>query len=332
MFIDTAEIVVQAGKGGDGAVSFRREKFVPKGGPDGGDGGNGGDVIFVADTQISTLMDFRYQREYAAEDGHRGSGSRKSGRQGQSITVKVPVGTLVLEASSGETIADLTTNGQQFVVAKRGGGGRGNAQFTTSTVQAPRHAEKGRPGERRTIVLELKLLADVGLVGFPNAGKSTLISRISAARPKIADYPFTTLIPNLGIVRVDDGDSFVVADIPGLIEGASRGKGLGDQFLRHVERSGVLCFLVDGLGEDPLNDFEVLIGELRAYNPEMLEKRRIVALTKADAMTDEQRARATELLVDGNHPMLISSVAGEGIAELVQTMRQELGAAREIAQ
>jgi GTP-binding protein len=332
VFIDTAEIVVQAGKGGDGAVSFRREKFVPKGGPDGGDGGNGGDVIFVADSQISTLMDFRYQREYAAEDGHRGSGAKKTGRQGISITVKVPVGTLILDAQTHEPIADLTTNGQQFVVAKRGIGGRGNCQFTTSTVQAPRHAEKGRPGERRTIVLELKLLADVGLVGFPNAGKSTLISRISAARPKIADYPFTTLIPNLGIVRVDDGDSFVVADIPGLIEGASRGKGLGDQFLRHVERSGVLCFLIDGLGEDPLKEFEVLIGELRSYNPEMLEKRRIIALTKADAMTEEERARAAELLLEGNHPKLISSVSGEGIPELVQVMRQELGAWREIEQ
>ncbi|MBC8144588.1 MAG: GTPase ObgE, partial [bacterium] len=248
MFIDTAEIAVSAGSGGKGAVTFRREKYVPKGGPNGGDGGDGGDVLFTASAQLSTLMDFKYKREYAAENGHNGSGANRTGRNGESIELKVPVGTIIRDAATGDIIADLSTEGQTAIVAKHGIGGRGNAAFTTSTNQAPRNAEPGRPGDERRITLELKLLADVGLVGFPNAGKSTLISRMSAAKPKIADYPFTTLVPNLGIVYVGTGRSFVVADIPGLIEGASQGKGLGHQFLRHVERSGVLCFLVDGLG------------------------------------------------------------------------------------
>lgn len=326
MFIDTAEITVRAGNGGDGVVSFRREKFVPKGGPDGGDGGDGGDVIFEASAQISTLMDFRYQHEYAAEKGQSGSGSRKTGRNGKSIIVKVPVGTIVRDSKTDDLIADLTADGQILVAARHGDGGRGNQHFATSTNQAPRQAERGRAGEERTVVLELKLLADIGLVGFPNAGKSTLISRISAARPKIADYPFTTLIPNLGIVRVDEGESFAVADIPGLIEGASQGKGLGHQFLRHVERSGVLCFLVDGLSDDPVADFETLMGELRTYNPEMLEKRRIVCITKTDAIIEEMRGELEGLRFEGMTPMLISAVSGEGIDELVRTMSRELRA------
>ncbi|MDB5035554.1 MAG: GTP-binding protein Obg/CgtA [Chlorobi bacterium] len=324
MFIDTAEILVRGGKGGNGVVSFRREKFVPKGGPDGGDGGNGGDVTFTATSQISTLMDFRYKREYIAENGANGGGSRKTGHRGKSIEIKVPVGTIVKDAANGELIADLTVDGETIVVARHGDGGRGNAQFNTSTNQAPRYAEKGWPGQERTVVLELKLLADIGLVGFPNAGKSTLIARISAARPKIADYPFTTLIPNLGIVRVDEGESFVVADIPGLIEGASEGKGLGHQFLRHVERSGVLCFLLDGMGESPEGDYTTLIGELRKYNPEMLEKRRIVCISKVDGMTDEQRAEMKVVRLDGIAPYLISSVSGEGIDEIVRIMSREL--------
>ncbi len=328
MFIDTAEIIVRAGKGGNGIVSFRREKFVPKGGPDGGDGGNGGDVIFIASHHISTLMDFRYGHEYAAENGQNGGGSRRTGRNGRSVEIKVPVGTIIREAGSGEVIADMTQDGEQFIVARHGDGGRGNQHFATSTNQAPRYAEKGRPGEERKVVLELKLLADVGLVGFPNAGKSTLISRISAARPKIADYPFTTLIPNLGIVRVDEGESFAVADIPGLIEGASEGKGLGHQFLRHVERSGVLCFLLDGLSEDPVADYETLAGELKKFNPEMLEKRRIICITKADAMMEDRRAELEALRPDGVKPLVISSVAGEGINELVRAMSRELKAWR----
>jgi GTP-binding protein len=324
VFIDIAEIEVRAGKGGAGAVSFRREKFVPKGGPDGGDGGDGGDVVLVASSQLSTLMDFRYRREYTAEDGQNGQGARKTGRNGRSVEVLVPVGTLVKDAKSEEVLADLTHDGERVVIARHGIGGRGNAQFATPTNQAPRHAEKGRPGEERVIVLELKLLADVGLVGFPNAGKSTLISRISAARPKIADYPFTTLVPNLGIVRVDQGESFVVADIPGLIEGASEGRGLGHQFLRHVERSGVLCFLMDGLGDDPAADYVVLANELAQYNPEMLDKRRLLCITKVDAMMPGQREAAEALVIDGIKPFLISAVTGEGIDELIRAMSREL--------
>ena len=305
-------------------VSFRREKFVPKGGPNGGDGGAGGDVVFVASAQISTLMDFRYKREYFAENGHNGAGSRKTGRDGASVEVKVPVGTIVRDLDTGELLADLTRDGERVVVARHGDGGRGNCHFTTSTNQAPRYAEKGWPGEERTVVLELKLLADVGLVGFPNAGKSTLISRLSAARPKIADYPFTTLVPNLGIVRVDEGESFVLADIPGLIEGASEGKGLGHQFLRHVERSGVLCFLLDGLSDDPAADYRTLAGELSKYNPEMLDKRRLICVTKIDAMTDERKKELAKLTIEGHKPMMISSVSGEGLDHLVQELSREL--------
>jgi len=327
VFIDTAEINVRAGRGGDGAVSFRREKYVPKGGPDGGDGGDGGDVVVVADRHITTLMDLRYRREYRGEDGHRGGGSRKTGRRGKSAEVRLPVGTIVRDATTGEVLADLVAADQRAVVAVHGRGGRGNAQFTSPTVQAPRHAEKGTEGEERTIELELKLLADVGLVGFPNAGKSTLISRISAARPKIADYPFTTLIPNLGIVRVDVGVSFVVADIPGLIEGASAGKGLGDQFLRHIERSRVLCFLLDGLADSPLADYATLRRELRTHNPAMLDKRMIVVITKADAIGDERREEVSTMRFDGVHAHLISAVSGEGIDALVRMMKRELDAA-----
>jgi GTP-binding protein len=328
VFIDTAEIHVRAGNGGSGIISFRREKFVPKGGPDGGDGGDGGDVVLVASHHIATLMDFRYKREYAAENGQNGGGSRKSGRAGKSVEIKVPVGTIVFNAETDEQIVDLTKDGESIVIARHGSGGRGNQHFATSTNQAPRHAERGTPGAELTIRLELKLLADIGLVGFPNAGKSTLISRISAARPKIADYPFTTLIPNIGIVRVDEGESFAVADIPGLIEGASEGKGLGHQFLRHVERSGVLCFLLDGLSEHPAEDYETLRNELATFNPEMLEKRRIICITKVDAIGDEERESFRAMTVDGQKPFLISAVSGEGIDELVQRLSRELRAWR----
>lgn len=324
MFIDTAEILVRAGHGGKGAVTFRREKFVPKGGPNGGDGGDGGDVVFVATAQLSTLMDFKYKREYAAANGKNGEGANRTGRSGESVTLKVPVGTIIRDADTGEVIADLDDDGQSVVVAKHGIGGRGNATFATSTNQAPRHAEPGRPGEERRITLELKLLADVGLVGFPNAGKSTLISRISAAKPKIADYPFTTLVPNLGIVYVGTGRSFVVADIPGLIEGASKGKGLGHQFLRHIERSGVLCFLVDGLSEDPLADYTTLHNELSSYGPEMMKKRRVVCLTKADAYDEDLRTELSKLTFDGAVPLMISAVSGEGIDELIRLIEVEL--------
>jgi GTP-binding protein len=319
---------VRAGNGGNGIISFRREKFVPKGGPDGGDGGDGGDVVLVASHHIATLMDFRYKREYAAENGQHGGGSRKSGRSGKSVEIKVPVGTIVFNAETDEQIVDLTKDGESIVIARHGSGGRGNQHFATSTNQAPRHAEPGTPGAELTIRLELKLLADIGLVGFPNAGKSTLISRISAARPKIADYPFTTLVPNIGIVRVDEGESFAVADIPGLIEGASEGKGLGHQFLRHVERSGVLCFLLDGLSEHPAKDYETLRNELSSFNPEMDQKRRIICITKVDVMDDEQRESFRTMTIDGRKPMLISAVSGTGIDELVQRLSRELRAWR----
>jgi GTPase len=326
VFIDTAEITVKAGNGGKGVISFRREKFVPKGGPNGGDGGDGGDVVAVATAQLSTLMDFRYKKEYAAENGAPGGGGNKTGRNGAPILLKVPVGTIIRDAVTNEVIADLDHDGQTEVIARHGIGGRGNSHFATSTNQAPRHAEPGRPGEERRITLELKLLADVGLVGFPNAGKSTLISRISAAKPKIADYPFTTLVPNLGIVYIGTGRSFVVADIPGLIEGASQGKGLGHQFLRHVERSGVLCFLVDGTGDDPLSDYQTLHKELETFGPEMLAKRRVVCITKSDAFDEERRAELAKLEFDGLTPLIISAVSGENIDELLRRLDAELRA------
>jgi GTP-binding protein len=329
VFIDTAEISVRAGNGGKGSISFRREKYVPKGGPNGGDGGDGGDVIFEASSQLSTLMDFRYKREYAAENGQPGGGGNKTGRNGAPVVLKVPVGTIIRDAQTNEILADLERDGERAIVARHGIGGRGNATFATSTNQAPRFAEPGRPGEERRVTLELKLLADVGLVGFPNAGKSTLISRISAAKPKIADYPFTTLVPNLGIVAIGTGRSFVVADIPGLIEGASEGKGLGHQFLRHVERSGVLCFLVDGLSDDPEADYVTLRNELETFRPEMLRKRRVVCVTKADAIDEERRAALSSMRFDGIEPLVISSVSGEGIDELLRRLDAELRAWRE---
>lgn len=330
MFIDTATILIRSGNGGNGAVSFRREKFVPKGGPDGGDGGNGGDVVLRAERNLTTLMDLRYKRDYAAQSGKNGGGGNKSGKYGESVEIPVPVGTMVYDANSGELLADLTGAGDSAVLARGGHGGRGNATFATPSDRAPRHAEEGTLGEEKTIRLELKLLADVGLVGFPNAGKSTLISRISAAKPKIADYPFTTLVPNLGIVQVEMGKSFVVADIPGLIEGASEGKGLGHDFLRHVERSGILCFLIDGLSPDPEQDLATLLVELGKYEMSMLWKTRLVCLTKIDALSPEQIEAARNLQFDGNPPLLISAVSGEGLDILVRQLADSLDQERKL--
>jgi GTP-binding protein len=293
---------------------------VPKGGPDGGDGGDGGDVVVTADRNLGTLMDLRYKREYRAENGRNGAGSRRNGKNGESVIIRVPVGTVVFNDETSSLVADLEEEGQTCIVAKGGRGGRGNASFATPSDRAPRKAEEGRPGHEFRIRLELKLLADVGLVGFPNAGKSTLISRVSAAKPKIAAYPFTTLTPNLGIVSVEEGVSFTIADIPGLIEGASKGKGLGYEFLRHVERSSSLCFVLDGLSEDPARDFAQLLSELGKYREEMLWKRRIVCINKIDAVDPARRAELQALTIDGGHPHLISAVTGEGIQQLVRLM------------
>jgi len=289
MFIDLVEIYVKAGNGGRGAVSFRREKYVPKGGPDGGDGGKGGDVILISDPNMSTLLDYRYKRKYVAPNGEPGMGALKTGKSGEDIILRVPVGTVVKDKETGEVLFDFTEPNQTFVVARGGKGGKGNTHFKSPTNQAPRKAEPGKLGEERWIILELKLIADVGIVGFPNAGKSTLISVISAAKPKIADYPFTTLEPVLGLVQYKDYKSFVVADIPGIIEGASQGKGLGLKFLRHIERTKILLFLIASNSEDPFNEYKVLIKELKSYSKELLKKPHLVAISKMDLIPDDER-------------------------------------------
>jgi len=316
-FVDLVRIHVSAGHGGVGCVSFRREKFVPRGGPDGGDGGRGGDVVLLASRHLSTLLDFQYKNDYAAQRGEHGLGSRKTGSNGKSITLEVPVGTVVRDVATGETLADLVLDGDSCVVAQGGRGGRGNAHFATPTNQAPRQYGRGEPGVERVIELELKLLADVGLVGLPNAGKSTLISVISAARPKIADYPFTTLVPNLGIVSVDTGASFVVADIPGLIKGAHLGKGLGVQFLRHIERTRILVILLDGTGEDIKADYKVITEELREFNPSIARKPRLIAVTKVDAIEANRLASLRKTRFGSAQVHFISAVAGTGVSDLV---------------
>src|SRR6476620_5526239 len=305
MFVDEVDIHITAGNGGNGCLSFRREKFVPRGGPDGGDGGAGGSVYVVATPTKNTLIDFRFHPEFEARRGAHGQGSNKTGHSGSDLEVAVPIGTLVFEKNpdTGELtpLADLTAEGQRVLVARGGRGGRGNARFVSSTNRAPRRTEPGGSGEERNLRLQLKLIADVGLVGFPNAGKSTLISRVSAARPKIADYPFTTLTPNLGVVTLSDDRSFVVADVPGLIEGAHQGHGLGDRFLRHIERTKVLVHLVDvsgASGRDPVQDFEVIRNELRQFNPAVAAKPQIVAANKIDALDDPDRLSALRAHVE----------------------------------
>ncbi|MDX1661344.1 MAG: GTPase ObgE [Gemmatimonadota bacterium] len=324
-FVDEARVTVEAGRGGNGAVSFRREKYVPKGGPDGGQGGEGGDVVVEVDANLMTLYDYRYRDVYRAEPGANGSGSNKTGADGDDAVLHVPPGTIVRDAETGEVIADLTDPGDREVVARGGRGGRGNASFATPTRQAPRKAEEGRAGERREIVLELKLIADVGLVGSPNAGKSTLLSRLSAARPKIAEYPFTTLTPNLGVVSIETGRSFVVADIPGLIEGASEGKGLGHQFLRHVERTRILCFLIDVTTEDPEAEYASLKGELEAWSPALLDLPRVVAWSKCDLGEPPEDVRFD----DAKGTFAISSVTGRGLDDLVNALWHEIREARD---
>src|SRR5438105_4447045 len=326
MFIDEAKIRVKAGDGGNGCMAFRREKFVPRGGPSGGDGGKGGDIWMESSERHNTLVHFRFNPEYKAERGRHGEGSKKTGRDGEGIVLKVPVGTIVYDEDTGEKVHDFSRADERVVIARAGRGGRGNAQFATSTHQAPREHEEGRPGEDRRFRLELKLLADVGLVGYPNVGKSTLISRISAARPKIADYPFTTLEPNLGVVSVED-QSFVVADIPGLIEGAHLGHGLGVQFLRHIERTRLLVHLVDvseNTGRDPVQDFQVVMAELEGFRADMLLKPMFLVASKIDVAQDTERIDSLRGLAAGkNLPFFeISSVTGLGIEALKYAMAQ----------
>ena len=339
MFVDEVDIHVAAGHGGAGALSFRREKFVPRGGPDGGNGGKGGSVYLVADPHRNTLVHFRFTSEFAARRGGQGTGALRTGRDGDDLDIPVPVGTTVyrhdpLVPDSEDLIADLTAVGQRILVARGGRGGLGNAHFATSTNRAPRKHQPGEPGEEFHLRLKLKLLADVGLVGFPNAGKSTFIARVSAAKPKIADYPFTTLTPNLGVVTMSGERSFVVADVPGLIQGAHAGHGLGHQFLRHIERTKVLIHLVDvsgASGRDPVEDFDTIRKELELYNPELLEKPHVVAANKVDAVDDMDRitrleARARELAL----PFFkVSAVTGEGVPQLLETAWPHIAEARE---
>jgi GTP-binding protein len=330
MFIDEVKIKVTAGNGGNGCLAFRREKYVPRGGPSGGDGGRGGDVVMVANSNYNTLLHFRFNPEHSAERGRHGEGSNRTGREGESVEIPVPVGTIVFDADSGEQLFDFTEAGQRFRVAKGGRGGRGNARFASSTHQTPTEHEDGRPGEERHLRLELKLLADVGLVGFPNAGKSTLIARISAAKPKIADYPFTTLEPNLGVVSAnDDYTSFVVADIPGLIEGAHEGHGLGIQFLRHVERTRLLVHLVDvseSSGRDPVNDFHVILNELASFSEELAAKPMFIVASKIDVAQDQERIEAVRALAEARGlPFFeISAVTGQGIDVLKRAMAERV--------
>jgi GTP-binding protein len=322
-FVDQAKIKVTSGKGGDGVIAWRKEKYIPKGGPTGGNGGPGGNVIFQADPQLSTLLDFRYNRKYEAQNGNPGEADNRTGKTGSDLIIKVPVGTLIKSAATEEVVADLTEPYEQVTIAKGGKGGLGNNFFKSSTNQAPRHRTLGKPGEEFELDLELKLLADVALVGFPNAGKSTLISRISAAKPKIADYPFTTLVPNLGIVQApEEHKSFVVADIPGLIEGASEGRGVGHQFLRHIERSSILLFLLDGSDEvqPPEEAYEVLKKELKAFSKELMKKPRLVLITKADALDPKALKAFSKMTFDRKKPLIISAVTGEHIPELVSKL------------
>lgn len=313
-FVDTAKITVRSGNGGNGVVSFHREKYVANGGPDGGDGGRGGDIVVEVNDHMSTLMDFRYKRKYTAGNGADGAGKRCTGRDGEDLIIRVPRGTVIRDAETREIIQDMSQT-DRFVLCRGGRGGWGNQHFATPTRQVPRFAKAGLPGQSRDVVLELKLLADVGLVGFPNVGKSTLLSVVSRAQPKIANYHFTTLFPNLGVVYVEEGVSFVMADIPGIIEGASRGKGLGIRFLRHIERNSVLLFLVPADSGDIRREYDILLNELRQYNPELLDKKRILAISKCDCADKELMAEMEADLPDLPYAF-ISSVAGTGITEL----------------
>jgi GTP-binding protein len=329
MFIDRAKIHVQGGDGGNGVTAFRREKFVPRGGPSGGDGGRGGDVIVLADSSLNTLLHLRYNPHHTAQRGMHGEGSNRSGRNGEDLVIRVPVGTQIFDATTGDLLHDLNHEGDQWLAARGGRGGFGNAHFTTSTNRAPRYHQSGSPGEELDLQLELKLLADVGLVGFPNAGKSTFISTVSAARPKIADYPFTTLEPHLGVVDLGDFRTFVIADIPGLIEGAHTGAGLGDRFLRHIERTKLLLHLVDVSsvsGRDAVSDYETVNRELASYNEELATRPQFVVATKIDALDEPERLESLKqkAIADQKPFFAISSATRNGIRELVNAMAAKL--------
>ena len=315
-FVDYVKIFARSGHGGAGSAHFRREKFVAFGGPDGGDGGKGGSIILQGDRQYWTLIHLKYQRHQFAEDGECGSGARSSGKDAKDIIIPVPLGTVAKDAETGEVVGEVTEDGEQLVLLKGGRGGLGNWHFRSATNQAPRYAQPGEEGAEGSFILELKVLADVGLVGFPNAGKSTLLSVVSSAKPKIANYAFTTLEPNLGIVEVRDHKSFVMADIPGIIEGAHEGKGLGTRFLRHIERNSILLFMVPADSDDICRDYEILLGELTQYNPELLDKQRLLAITKCDMLDDELIEQMRAHLPEGIESVFISSVSGLNIATL----------------
>lgn len=315
-FVDYVKIFARSGHGGAGSAHFRREKFVAFGGPDGGDGGKGGSIILQGDSQYWTLIHLKYQRHQFAEDGECGSGARSSGKDAKDIIIPVPLGTVAKDAETGEVVGEVTENGEQLVLLKGGRGGLGNWHFRSATNQAPRYAQPGEEGAEGTFVLELKVLADVGLVGFPNAGKSTLLSVVSSAKPKIANYAFTTLEPNLGIVEVRDHKSFIMADIPGIIEGAHEGKGLGTRFLRHIERNSILLFMIPADSDDICRDYEILLGELTQYNPELLDKQRLLAITKCDMLDDELIEQMRAHLPANVESVFISSVSGLNITTL----------------
>ena len=329
MFTDYVKIIAKAGDGGNGAISFRREKYVAAGGPDGGDGGKGGDVYFEVDPNSNTLIDFRFKKKFKAENGNNGEGSNKYGKSGENLTIKVPIGTVIKDASNNRVLADLSQEGQRELVLKGGRGGKGNAHFATSTRQAPRFSQDGENGEEKELILELKLLADVGLIGFPNVGKSTFLGRTTSATPKIADYHFTTLEPNLGVVKTDYGDSFVIADIPGIIEGASEGVGLGLQFLRHIERTRLLLHVIDvsgSEGRDPVDDFNKINSELQKYSKKLSERTQIIVANKIDSMQDENLYQNLENLAKEKKLEIfkISAVTGEGVDKLIKHVSELL--------
>ena len=323
-FVDYVKIFARSGHGGAGSAHFRREKFVAFGGPDGGDGGRGGSIVLQGDSQYWTLIHLKYQRHQFAEDGGNGSGARSTGKDAKDIVIPVPLGTVARNAETGELVGEVTADGERLVLLKGGRGGLGNWHFKTATNQAPRYAQPGEEGSEGAFILELKVLADVGLVGFPNAGKSTLLSVVSAAKPKIANYAFTTLEPNLGIVEVRDGKSFVMADIPGIIEGAHEGRGLGTRFLRHIERNSVLLFMIPADSDDIRRDYEILLGELTQYNPELLDKERLLAVTKCDMLDEELLGQMQPHLPEGIPSVFISSVTGLNIQRLKDMLWEAL--------